>query len=80
MNTLRTKYLYGLNDRARDKDTNKHVSLQIQSTSTGAAKTARLRTTSVPTANMDDAIFEQIYLIIDNNLKNAMISTIFMPV
>ena len=74
MRTLRrTKYPYSLNDRVRNEDTNKPVGLQFPSTSRSATKTARHRTTSVPSANTADAIFEQIYLIIDKNIKNAYI-------
>ena len=63
--TLRTKYPYRLNDRARDEDSNKPVGLQLPSIRRGATRTARPRTASVPTANTAEAIFEQIYLIID---------------
>ena len=71
MKTLRTKYMYGLNDRARGENTNKPVGLQFPSISRGAVRTARPRTSSVPTANTADEIFEQIYPIIDNGIKNA---------
>ena len=71
MKKLRTKYPYGLNDRARDEDTNKPVGLQFPSISRGPARTARPKTKSIPTANTADAIFEQIYLVIDNDIKNA---------
>ena len=70
MKTLRTKYPYGLNDIARDEDT-KPVGLQFPSISRGAARTVRPRTKLVPTANTADAIFEQIHLIIDSDIKNA---------
>ena len=71
MKTLRTKHPYGLNDRARDEDTNKLVGLQFPSISRGVARTAQPKTTSVPTVNMADPNLEQIYLIIDNGIKNA---------
>ena len=71
MKTLRTKHPYGLNDWARDEDTNKLVGLQFPSISRGVARTAQPKTTSVPTANMVYANLEQIYLIIDNGIKNA---------
>ena len=48
---------YGANDRARDEDINKPAGLRL-------AK-------SVPATNTADATFEQIYLIIDNDIKNA---------
>ena len=69
MKTLRTKCQHGLNNRARAEDTNKLVGLQSLSISRGAARTARPRTTSVSTANTADVIFEQSYLIIDNDIK-----------
>ena len=56
---------------ARNEDTNKRVVLQFPSNSRGLARTARARTTSVPTDNTADVIFEQIYLISDNIIKNA---------
>ena len=59
--TEKKTYAYGLNDRARDQDTNKPVGLQLPSNSRSAAKTARPRATSVPIANTADATFEQIY-------------------
>ena len=71
MKKLRTKYPYGFNDRARDKDTNKPVGLQFTSFSRCAARTARPKTKSVPTASKANAIFEQIHRIIDNDIKNA---------
>ena len=71
MKTLKTKYPYGLNDRARDEGTNKPVGLQFPSISRGATRTPRPRATSVPTANTADAIFQKIYLIIYNDIKNA---------
>ena len=61
----------GLNDRSRGKDTNKPVGLQFSSISRGTARTAWPRTTSIPTANTADVIFQQMYLIIDNHIKNA---------
>ena len=70
MNTLRTKYPDGLNNRARGENTNKLVALQFLLISRGAAKIARSITT-VPTTNTPDATFEQIYLIIDGDIKNA---------
>ena len=71
MKTLRTKYLYGLNDRARYEDINKLVGLQFPSISRGTARTAQPRTKSVPTTNIADATFKQMHLIIDNYIKNA---------
>ena len=41
------------------KDTNKPFGLQFSSISRGAAGTAQHRTTSIPTANTADGIFEQ---------------------
>ena len=67
---MRTKYLYGRKDRARDEDNNKSIGLQFPSISRGAARTVRPIAKSVPTANTADAIFDQIYLIIDNDIKN----------
>ena len=61
MKTLRRKYPYGLNDRARDKDINKPVGLQFPSVSRSAARTTQPRTKSVPTVNTADEIFEQIH-------------------
>ena len=55
----------------RNEDTNKRVVLQFPSNSRGLARTARARTTSVPTDKTADMIFEQIYLISDNIIKNA---------
>ena len=69
--TLRTKYPYGLNDRARDEDTNKPVGLQFPSISRVASRTAWSGTKTVPTANTTGAIFEQIHLINGNHIKNA---------
>ena len=68
---MRTKYPYGLNDRAKGEDTNKPFGLQFPSISRVAARTPRPRTTSEPTANTAIAIFEQIYLIINKDIKNA---------
>ena len=50
---------------------NKPVGLQFPSISRGAARTAWPWTRSILTANTTDAIFEQIYLITDNDIKNA---------
>ena len=69
MRTLRTRYPYSVYDRVRDENTNKSVGLQFPPTS--VTRTARPRITSVSTANTAKAIFEQIYLIIDKNIKNA---------
>ena len=69
MKTLRTKYQYGLNNRAMGEDTNNPVGLQFLSISRGAARTAWPRTTSVSTANTTNAIFEQSYLISDKGIK-----------
>ena len=44
MKTLRTRYPYGLNDRAKGEDANKSVGLQFLSRSRGAARNARPRT------------------------------------
>ena len=69
--TLRTKYPHGLNDRARDEDTNKPVGLQFPSISRVASRTAWSGTKTVPTANTTGAIFEQIHLINGNYIKNV---------
>ena len=50
----------------RNEGTNKPVGLQFPSNSRGLARTARPRTTLVHTDNTADVIFEQIYLISDN--------------
>ena len=71
MKTLRTKYPYGLNDRARDEDTNKPVGLQFPSINRVASRNAWPGTKSVPTANTTDTIFEQIHLINGNYIKNV---------
>ena len=71
MRTLRTKYPYSVYDRVRDENTNKSVGLQFPPTSRSVTRTARPRITSVSTANTAKVIFEQIYLIIDKNIKNA---------
>ena len=71
MKTLRTKYPYGLNNRARDEDTNKPIVLRFPSISRCAAWTAWPRTKSVPTPNTAVAIFEQIHLIVNNDIKSA---------
>ena len=71
LKTMRTEYSYSRNDRASGEDTIKLVVSQFPSISRGKARTARTRTASAPTDNTDDAIFEQIYLIIDNDIKNA---------
>ena len=54
----------------RNEGTSKPVGLQFLSISRGYARTARPRATSVPTDNTTDVIFGQIYLIIDNIIKN----------
>ena len=71
LKTLRTKYPYGFNDRARYEDTNKPVGLQLSSISRGAARTAPPRPKSVPTADTADVTFEQIQQIIHNDIKNT---------
>ena len=76
MKTLRNKYPYGINDRARDEETNELVGLQFQSVSKGAARTARSRTTAVHTANTAYAIFEQVYLVINNDIKMRILMSV----
>ena len=71
MKTMRTKYPHGLNNRARDEDINKPVELQFRLLIRGTDRTARPGTKPVPTADTADAIFEQIHLIIDNDIKSA---------
>ena len=55
----------------RNEETNKPVGLKFPSISRGLARTSRPRTTSVPTDNTTDVIFEQIYLFSDNIIKNV---------
>ena len=51
-------------------DINKPVGLQFPSISQRTGRNVQPRIKSVPTTNATDPIFEQIYLIIDNNIKN----------
>ena len=55
---------YGANDRARDEDINKPAGLRL-------AELKLELHDPVPATNTADATFEQIYLIIDNDIKNA---------
>ena len=50
-------------------DTNRLLGYQFPSISRDASKTAQPTATSVPTANMAYGNFQQIYLIIDNDIK-----------
>ena len=65
MKTLRKK------NRDRCEDTNKPIGLQFPSISKGAKRTQWPRKTSALTSNTADSIFEQIYLITENDIKNA---------